>query len=177
NGCDKTDKEYAFGAPHNPMLRLFHAQKTPTAGPQSETTGKWVEADPKVIGNWTAPGYFFGRDLQEKLKVPVALLQSAWGGTRAEAWTSAEVLAAHPIYKSEIDNFLKAYPDPAKRVDANAPSALYNGMIRPLLNYRIRGAIWYQGESNASKAYAYRELFPMKIENWRQDWKQPDFPF
>ena len=52
-------------------------------------------------------------------------MQSAWGGTRAEAWTSAEVLAGHSAYKSEIENFLKANPDPAKRVDANAPSALY----------------------------------------------------
>jgi len=53
----------------------------------------------------------------------------------------------------------------------------YNGMIHPILNYTIKGAIWYQGESNAGAAYKYRTLFPMMIQNWRDDWKQGDFPF
>ena len=50
-------------------------------------------------------------------------------------------------------------------------------MIAPLIPYKIKGAIWYQGESNASRAYQYRTLFPAMIENWRTDWKQGDFPF
>jgi sialate O-acetylesterase len=115
----------------------------------------------------------------------VALIQSAWGGTRAEAWTSPEALAASPNYKNMIDGFLKAMEDPAKKAafdkkpndHANDPSVLHNGMIRPLVNYRIQGAIWYQGESNAGGAYAYRELFPLMIQNWRHDWKQADMPF
>jgi sialate O-acetylesterase len=178
NDSDKGDQEAAKSAPHNPMLRMFQVAKTPFTGPQTETAGKWVEADAKVVGNWTAVGYFFGRDLQEKLKVPVALIQSAWGGTRAEAWTSPEALAASPNYKNEIDAFLKANPDPNKNEkNANAPSVLHNGMIHPLLNYRIQGAIWYQGESNTGKAFAYRELFPLMIQNWRHDWNQPELPF
>jgi sialate O-acetylesterase len=178
NGSDKGDQEAAKSAPHNSMLRMFQVARTPFAGPQTETSGKWVEADGKVVGNWTAVGYFFGRDLQEKLKVPVALIQSAWGGTRAEAWTSPEALAASPNYKNEIDAFLKANPDPNKiDKNPNAPSVLHNGMIHPLLNYRIQGAIWYQGESNAGRAFAYRELFPMMIQNWRHDWNQPELAF
>jgi sialate O-acetylesterase len=180
NSCDKTDKEYAFSAPHNDMLRMVQVKKQPSLSPQTSTAGTWVEADPKVIGGWTAAGYFFGRDLQEKLKVPVGLIQSAWGGTRAETWTSPQTLVAHPGYRAEMTNFLlnlAQTPDAKLTPDANAPAALYNGMIYPILNYRIQGAIWYQGESNAGKAYAYRELFPMMIENWRKDWKQPDFPF
>ncbi len=61
--------------------------------------------------------------------------------------------------------------------DPNRPANLYNGMIAPLLPYAIKGAIWYQGESNASRAYQYRTLFPAMIENWRADWNQGDFPF
>lgn len=185
NGSDKADQEAAKSAPHNPMLRMFQVARTPSTAPQTETSGKWVEADAKVVGNWTAVGYFFGRDLQDKLKVPVALIQSAWGGTRAEAWTSPEALAASPNYKNEIDGFLKSMQDPAKKAawdekpntHANDPSVLHNGMIHPLLNYRIQGAIWYQGESNAGRAFAYRELFPMMIQNWRHDWNQPELPF
>ncbi len=63
-----------------------------------------------------------------------------------------------------------------RSVDPNLPTSLYNAMIHPLISYGIRGAIWYQGENNSSRAYQYRELFPLVIENWRRDWKQ-DFPF
>ena len=65
---------------------------------------------------------------------------------------------------------------PAKR-DQNSPSSLYNAMIAPIIPYDIKGAIWYQGESNVSRAYQYRKLFPAMITNWREDWKLGDFPF
>ncbi len=58
----------------------------------------------------------------------------------------------------------------------NVGTTLYNAMIAPLIPYSIRGAIWYQGESNADRAYQYRESFPLMIQNWRNDWKD-EFPF
>ncbi len=57
------------------------------------------------------------------------------------------------------------------------PANLYGGVLHPVIGYGIRGAIWYQGESNASRAYQYRHLFPLMIQNWRDDWDQGDFPF
>jgi sialate O-acetylesterase len=86
---------------------------------------------------------------------------------------------------------LKAAKDPAKSKDKKPPqpppdpmnspyngsAILYNAMIAPLIPYAIKGAIWYQGESNASRALQYRTLFPAMIKNWRDDWKQGDFPF
>jgi sialate O-acetylesterase len=179
NSCDQGDKDHAAKAPHNAMLRMFQVPYRPTAWPMTDVAGSWVEADPKVVGNWTAVGYFFGRDLQEKLKVPVGLIQSAVGGTRAEAWTSPQTLMNNSDYSAEFrawQNQLMLTPD-GKAMHPNAPAVLYNGMIQPILNYRIQGAIWYQGESNAGKAYAYRTLFPMMIDDWRRLWKQPDFPF
>jgi sialate O-acetylesterase len=65
--------------------------------------------------------------------------------------------------------------NPAK--DAWGPGTLYNGMIAPLIPYAIRGATWYQGESNAGRAYEYRTLLPTMIKNWRADWKEGDFTF
>jgi sialate O-acetylesterase len=62
-------------------------------------------------------------------------------------------------------------------VTQNRPSNLYNGRVEPIVPYAIRGAIWYQGESNASRAYQYRHLFPLMIRNWREAWQQGDFPF
>jgi sialate O-acetylesterase len=122
--------------------------------------------------------------LQEKLHVPVGLIQAAWGGTRAEVWTSMPALSARPEYKGEVENFHKLEQDPKKAAELNdpkrhpnAPAVLYNGMIAPLHSYRIKGAIWYQGESNAGQAYAYRELFPLMIGDWRHHWIGGDFPF
>jgi sialate O-acetylesterase len=57
------------------------------------------------------------------------------------------------------------------------PTLLFNAMINPLLPYGIKGAIWYQGESNAGRAYQYRRIFPMMITDWRSHWGQGDFPF
>jgi sialate O-acetylesterase len=64
-----------------------------------------------------------------------------------------------------------------QRTSPHRPASLYNAMIAPLLPYSIRGGIWYQGESNATRAYQYRSLFPMMITDWRHSWGQGDFPF
>jgi len=63
------------------------------------------------------------------------------------------------------------------RVSPHHPANLYNGMIAPLVPLSVRGAIWYQGESNVGRAYQYRELFPLMIRNWRRDFQNPDMPF
>ena len=68
-------------------------------------------------------------------------------------------------------------PLPAETFIRWKPVGLYNAMIAPLLNYKIKGVIWYQGESNTGKPLEYRELFPALITNWRQNWDQGDFPF
>lgn len=123
-----------------------------------KTTGKWVECNPQTVPGFTAVGYYFGRDLQKELKVPVGLIQSAWGGTPAEHWTSADVL---------------------KKINMRGTSQLYNGMIKPVQPFQIAGAIWYQGESNAGSPQSsenYYKLFSAMINNWRSDWGY-DFPF
>ncbi len=168
NGSNAADQKLAKGLAHNPMLRTFNVKKSPQTVPVNETGGVWIDAKPETVGGFTAVGYFFGRDLHEALKVPVGLIHTSWGGTRAEAWTSREALDRNPLYKTDLVG---------DSLNPNSASALYNGMIHPLLNYRIQGAIWYQGESNAGQAYRYRELFPMMIQNWRHDWRQGDFPF
>jgi len=61
--------------------------------------------------------------------------------------------------------------------DRNTPSGLYNGMISPLMNIRIAGVIWYQGENNTGNPTLYEKLFPTMIKNWRNEWRQNDFPF
>jgi sialate O-acetylesterase len=71
----------------------------------------------------------------------------------------------------------KLPPRPTSPDDATYPSTLYNGMIAPLIPFPIRGVIWYQGEANALRAYRYRTLFPLLINDWRARWHEGDFPF
>jgi sialate O-acetylesterase len=66
---------------------------------------------------------------------------------------------------------------PQRLIGPNRPTVLYNAMINPFINYTIRGAIWYQGESNASRAHQYQTLFPTMINDWREKFANGDFPF
>jgi sialate O-acetylesterase len=86
-------------------------------------------------------------------------------------------LAGEWRYKEAVDaSKLAAMPMP-RRIHNEHATVLYNGMIAPLVPFRMRGVIWYQGESNCSRAYQYRELFPAMISDWRMNWGQGDFPF
>ncbi len=85
-------------------------------------------------------------------------------------------LAGSWLFK--IGNDMKEIPSrPQSPESPNRPTVLYNAMLHPLIPYAIRGAIWYQGESNAGRAYQYRTLFPTMIKDWRAHWGEGDFPF
>jgi len=326
-------------------IRLFTVEQTPSEIPLADvpTTG-WQICSPQTVADFSAVGYFFGRDIVLHHEIPIGLINTSWGGTPAEAWTSTGALKLHPdfqptilkleeslnkpqderrpltlaewtahvdgldrgrsrwmrpgldesdwqpitvpglwesgpigpydgvvwfrktvelpeswkgqdlaLHLGPIDDLDSTYVNgvligstavydaprnytvpsvltgesplqltvrvmdwiggggfwgrtgsmvlktaagdslplagewvykpgvPAKevpvRADQNSPAALYNGMIHPLLSFPIRGAIWYQGESNAGQAYQYRTLFPLMITDWRNGWKQGDFPF
>jgi len=341
-----------------PKIRLFQVAQTMAPGPKGDCPGKWAECTPASVSPFSAVGYFFGRDLHKKLHVPVGMIESAWGGTRVEAWTSREKIIESGVEKDDLE-LLEAElsnPDSLKRVNAarwsawmlsidtlagipkddstflpgpgdtvwktiqlpqridnfglekfdgiiwfvrsfavpdtflsreltldlgpiddydvtwindrevgrtyrefsswvtrrhytvppgiirrglntiairvqdvaglgglwgragelrlwfgdtanalalagewryrtgidaahlppfpeeqnlhpNRATILFNGMISPLIPYGIRGAIWYQGESNAPDPASYRKLFPAMIKDWRTRWNLGDFPF
>ncbi len=155
----------------NSKIRLFTVPHKVSATPVTEVNGKWSECNPDTVRNFSAVAYYFGRDLQKALNVPIGLIHSSWGGTVAEAWATKEALEAEDSLKGLIP------PGEIRPNNPNQGTVLYNGMIAPLIPYAIKGAIWYQGESNAGRAYQYRTLFPTMIKSWRTAWKQGDFPF
>ncbi|HEX7898826.1 MAG TPA: sialate O-acetylesterase [Planctomycetota bacterium] len=183
----------------HPKLRLFTVPKKQADAPVTDIPSAWKVCGPETVGSFSAVAYFFGRDLQKAIDVPVGLIHTSWGGTAAELWTKNQILAGNSELKPLVDDFparIKAWeaavakhPEAVAKAKAEgkaeprapgkpmAPSCLYNGMIAPLLPYGIRGAIWYQGESNASRAKQYETLFPAMIKNWRDDWGQGEFPF
>jgi sialate O-acetylesterase len=181
----------------NDDIRLFTVPKTKSDKPLDDVKGSWQVCSKESVPNFSAVGYYFGRDLQKALHVPVGIVHTSWGGSPAEVWMSNETLAANKIYKSEILDPYEAQAKKAADWDQEAaelkkagkeviskrpglgwkPSELYNGMIAPLVPMAIQGAIWYQGESNAGKAWQYRMLFADMISNWRFDFGQGDFSF
>jgi len=185
----------------NPQLRLFYVPRVKSQTPAQDVEARWEESGSKSVRGFSAVAYYFGRELQAALGVPVGLIHTSWGGSPAEVWVRREVLAADPDYRRDIleageqtwaryeaalakfgreQAALKAEGKaPAGRAPGAPwrPSELYNGMIAPLLPYAVQGAIWYQGESNAGRAHQYRTLIQDMIRNWRQDWRQGDFTF
>jgi sialate O-acetylesterase len=343
-------------AANYPNIRLFTVQRNISNQPLTDMTAKsggWVACSPETVADFSAVAYFFGKNLYEKMKIPIGLINSSWGGTIAEAWTSGHSLKTMPDFQSTVDaiqnkalntneikekynqdsiewqsqvfkadrgflngkalwsnqdvvdtdwksmkvpdnwenqsllnfdgvvwfrktidiptdwqnkklslnldliddndityfngvevghtdgwNLARIYTIPASLAKAgkavisvrvfdtgggggiygnpllmklslspeksiplagtwqykigfnlteipaapvtwnnpNQPTVLYNAMINPIIPYKIKGVIWYQGESNSDKAYQYRELFPLLIRDWRKQWKS-DFPF
>ncbi len=200
---DQPDQDIAVSA--NANLRLFTVAKRRSPEIKSDldyAPHAWVLASPKAVRDFSAVGYYFGRDLERALKgVPVGLIHTSWGGSPAEVWMRLQVLEENPEYRANIvDKFQESRTNWEKSVaaweqrksDAAAkgtafnegrpwqpwqPGELYAGMLANIIPYGIRGAIWYQGESNAGRAWEYRRLFADMIRNWRKDWGQGDFPF
>jgi len=193
-------------------LRLFTVARVTSQTPRQDLTGQWQECSPESAAGFSGVAFYFGRELRKTLGVPVGLINTSWGGTPAEAWTSRPALEATAEYKHVFEWWekrLASYPadlekhkkameewplevkkaraenrpapsQPRPPIAPNAPtlpSNLFNSMINPLIPYAMRGAVWYQGESNAGQARQYRALFPAMIKDWRARWGQGDFPF
>ena len=162
-----------------PMIRHIKIPHTPKAEPQQDVPSDgWKSTTPETVGNFTAVGYFFGRHLHKELNVPIGLIGSNWGGTRIEPWTPPVGFKEVPALKS-IAEKLDEYPQKNKegKINHQSPLALYNGMIAPLVPYGIRGAIWYQGESNRGEGMLYFEKMKALIAGWRHIWHNNDLPF
>jgi sialate O-acetylesterase len=184
-----------------PNIRMINFPQIGVQEPKwSHDDRRWMVCSPQTVGGFSAVGYFFARQLNETLNVPIGMINNAWGGSACESWIRRDLLAADPIYKPMMDRWaqseerfaqLSAKKDGElsedEKKDLNGlrnqmagnarPANIYNGVLKSHLGYGIRGAIWYQGESNAGRAYQYRDLFPLMINSWRDEWKQGDFPF
>ena len=166
-----------------PSIRIFKVERSTARVPQSDVEGKWIECSPETVGDISAVGYFFARELHQRLKRPIGIIQAAHSGAVCEAWTSLAVLKSDPDFSQILERAEKANGDPNQANNPNRASVLYNGMIAPLQGFpmqkgfSIKGTIWYQGESNATRAYQYRKLFPLMIADWRKGWGNGDFPF
>ena len=154
----------------NPNIRLFTVKHNSSISPIKELKGKWLVSSPANVSAFSAVGYSFADYLNTVLDIPIGIINTSWGGTPAEAWTDKKTLDSN-FEKSQIRNNHK------DKVVQHNPSGLFNAMINPLIPFKIRGAIWYQGEGNVSRANNYTKLMNKMIEGWRSNWGQGSFPF
>jgi len=179
NAANDADLEKASAS--FPEIRLISVPQVGTQEPQWNFNGSWKPCSPESVGGFSAVGYFFGRQLHQTLGVPVGLINNAWGGSACEAWVNRQKLADDGRFEKLLarwEQMEKEKADDDRLMKGNArPGNIYNGVLTPSIGYGIRGAIWYQGESNASRAYQYRDLFPYMIKTWRDEWGLGDFPF
>jgi sialate O-acetylesterase len=207
------DAELETRAARFPRIRLITVPQVGTQEPQADFQGRWEACSPETVGQFSAVGYFFGRQLHETLDVPIGLIDDSWGGSACEAWVRRDLLEAderyeplierwatieqgYPKAKAKYEEQLAAWKDAAAQARAEGkqpprqpqspdaqmrgnarPGNIYNGVLKPTIGYGLRGVIWYQGESNSGRAYQYRDLFPLMIKSWREEWGIGDFPF
>lgn len=189
-----------------PLIRTIDVPNRVSNEPQNEFKAIWKICSPATLDTFSAVAFYFARSIHKATGFPVGIINSTWGGTPAESWTKKEVLEGDPELSPILDRYeeqLKNYPELSKQYKLDAelwkadtskrkgpapvapigpthnksPYKLYNGMIAPLIPYTLKGAIWYQGESNVDRAFQYRTLFPAMIKQWRSDFKNEAMPF
>lgn len=149
--------EEAIAAADHPDIRLFKVAKIKAERPADDVQGSWVVTSPAsiVASQFSAAAYHFGRRLKGELGTPVGLIDATWGGTRIESWTPPDLLGPVDLPAAVKDR----------------PASLYNGMIAGLAPFALRGALWYQGESNilhTDDGPAYTAKMEAMIGGWRR---------
>ena len=201
---DNAEAEIAAGS--HAGIRFFYVPRKGSAVPVEDVEAKWVVCTPETVREFSAVLYYFGRQLHQDLKVPMGLIHSSWGGTPIASWISGPSLVGNTRLEPFLTfwaNAIAQYPanvarheQAVKRWEANGsqgprpgvplgpghahePSTLYNGMIAPLVKYTIKGALWYQGETEAGRAqgHIYGEALMTLVQDWRRAFGQGDFPF
>ena len=192
-------------------LRFFTLEQTAVQEMQENVAGRWVVATPQTVADFSATGYFFGRELRRELKQPVGLINASWGGTLIESWMALRSMNTNPRFENIMNRLeraeemmpafmakyqeqMEAWEQAVIRAEDEGremprepwvpknfrakrfASYLFNGMIHPIINYRIAGVLWYQGESNAVRGAQYHHLLTTMIDDWRRRWQQP-LPF
>jgi len=172
-----------------PAIRHRKVNERNAAAPQSDLNGgSWVVCSPKTVHGFSGVAFVFARRLHLELKVPIGVIDCAWGGTPIEPYVPAEAFTGHPTLvklakyaKAGNTEAIKKMPGGTfVRSPAWLVGAIYNGRIAPVAPYGIRGAIWYQAESNCGKGEDprdYRHKQRALVQGWRQAWNNENLPF
>ncbi len=160
------------------MNRLEHYRPT-----------RWQALTSDNVGRFSAVAYYFARQLRDSLQVPIGIISNAIGGSPTETWIDINTLEAGMpgiLVNPGKNDYLQKWVQ--QRMSENLgnktdachpfkPAYLFATGIRPLASFPLAGVIWYQGESNAHNIELHEKLFPMLVDSWRREFKNPDLPF
>jgi sialate O-acetylesterase len=186
-----------------PNIRYMEVNRQVSETSLDDAPGSvWKAITPGTSKKYSAAALYFAIKLQKEMKVPVGIIEAAWGGTAIDNWMPADALKNDkPLerwedWKKEFKGdslgyytTLAAYkkkeiskkPEMPSSVYINLrrhrmPSGLYNGLIAPITQFKIKGVLWYQGETNRKWSSEYANHFNKMITSWRDAWHS-DFPF
>lgn len=167
--------EAEIAAADEPLVRYIRYPSNPSAVPVSvpDANQSWKPVNPQTAAEVSAVAWFFARKVHRETGVPIGILIAAVGGTKIEPWMDFETMAAHPP-TAETTRRIRAGTEQVQTIFS--PTVMFNGMIKPIVPYRLKGVIWYQGESNGGDP-GYNELLPMWMANWRRLFRDPELPY
>ena len=141
--------------------------------PLDDANCEWKEVNPETVGEASATGYFFAQVVNKALDVPVGLVMANKGGSRVESWLDRDYLKKNTNEPLDSNDMVKKYS-----WDYHRPLLWGNGTFHPILNYTVKGIIYYQGCSNVGDpAGQYSKRLADLVAQWRRDFKKSDLPF
>jgi len=174
NSADETANASLY-----PKIRLLNLTRVKSDVKVETFNTLWQVCSKSTIPDFSAVAYFFGRKLFQDLNIPIGLINASWGDTTGEVWANRDSV----LNSTDAEVIAEATKnDNTPRVDLSTPykiGSAYNGMIYPLRNIPMAGAIWYQGESNEGHPYYYPGLLNILVKSWRSlfNTSANDFPF
>ena len=153
-------------------IRVATIKKEGAHVPQDTCAGSWAVCSPENAPKFSAVGYYFAERLNQILDVPVGIINCSWSGSHIECWLPREVVEEYKdvdLSKADFSN--------RRHFHAGVPVIMYNGMLTPLMNYTIKGFLWYQGEANVKGHACYADRMVTLVNRWREDWGLGDLPF
>lgn len=164
--------EYICAPAATDKIRMFTVPVKQSYEPLTEVDSKWVGAESSTVPEMSATAFFFARELNRVLDLPVGIVSCAYGGARVESWTPKEILETYPDedLRRETIEAMTHY---------HRPYLAYNAMLCPVKGYTIKGFIWYQGCSNVGKHEQFVERMTNMVNHWRECWndKEAKLPF
>lgn len=189
DGQNPSDSDYIFPnygtleLPHTPNtnIRLFNQSSRGSRNTEliDVFNGSWNIADSVSVYDFSAVGYFFARELQKQLDVPVGIIFAAVGGSRVQAWLAKTGIIGtddSALYGEEAEA-IEYYNGETHGASTISSTNNYNGMIKPLQPYTISGVLWYQGESNLGDDPIYFNMFNSLVNSWRAGFEDENLPF
>ena len=166
----------------NDGLRLYRVPRSDSPSPKDDVFNKgWEISAPASAVHFSATAFFFARQLQKTLNIPVGCIESAYGGASIVSFMSPDAVRQYKDEKGDLvaknfKNFVA--PKYWEKYDwpQHTPTVIYNAMINPIMGYNVKGAIWYQGCDDRRTPELYKRLFRTFLTDWREKWQCGNFP-